>query len=143
MCEDTWFSVLSFYYSNTVSKVSQALYYYDKTVSSALTKSHQSGKAQLDKYKVYQGLLDFFSFKGQRDLYEKPIYWRVLQEKTWIVLHPEYHKLFNAIMPESKHYIVDNPLLGWKMKILSWLVAHNLGIIIRPFVTKKSSVIER
>ena len=125
--EDTWFSFRAFFYTESITKINSPLYYYNRENSGAITKRYQTEHAQLIRNMVYEDALNFFSEKGVLDTYKRPVLWRVLQEKTSMVFSPETYGNFNDTFPEANKYILSNPLLGWKMKILMWLLAHGFS----------------
>ena len=122
--EDLWFSCRAFFFTEAVVKINQPLYFYNRENTQAITRSYDSEEARSIRYQVYCDLLVFYHEQGAGDVYDAPIYWRILQEKSWMVLQPESFYAFNETVPEANQHILDNPLLGWKMKILMWLVAH-------------------
>ena len=133
--EDTWFSLRAFFFTEAVAKVNAPLYYYNRENEGAITRAYQSEQARMVRSFVYQDALNFFSDQGVLDDYRKPILWRVLQEKTWMVFYPEMYAHFNDSFPEAKKYILNNPLLGWKMKIIVWIISHGKGGIVKRFIT--------
>ena len=133
--EDTWFSLRAFFFTEAVAKVNAPLYYYNRENEGAITRAYQSKQARMVRSFVYQDALNFFSDQGVLNDYRKPILLRVLQEKTWMVFYPEMYAHFNDSFPEAKKYILNNPLLGWKMKIIVWLISHGKGGIVKRFIT--------
>jgi len=76
-------------------------------------------------------LIKFFKSEGVFDTFRKELYWRILRDKKELVLHPETHREFCSIYPEANDYILSNPLLGKKMKVMMWLLVHKMGFIVR------------
>ena len=123
--EDCWFSCRAFFYTDVVIKTARPLYFYNRENVHAITRSYRTEEARNVRYFVYQDLLDFYH-ENHTNLYDKPIFWRILQEKSWMVLQASTFCVFNEVFPEANRHITDNPLLGWKMKILMWLVVHHM-----------------
>lgn len=123
--EDCWFSCRAFFFSDAIIKTDRPLYFYNRENVHAITRSYRTEEARNVRYLVYQDLLDFYHGYNTY-FYDKPIYWRILQEKSWMVLHSSSFRAFNEVFPEANRHITDNPLLGWKMKILMWLVVHKM-----------------
>lgn len=133
--EDTWFTIRAMFYAEKIAKVSLPLYYYNQTNPTSITNYSRSIDGLTTKLLVYKDTLDFFSELKIADDYKAPIYWRVLQGKSLLILDPVHYPSFNLMLPEANRYILNNPLLGWKMKIMMWLVAHRLGMIAKGLLT--------
>ena len=133
-CEDSWFSFRAFYYAEKVVKVEKPLYYYFLDNQSSITKTAQSDKARSIRVMAYQDSLDFFKNAGASTAFTKPLYWRIILEKTWLVLHEDCFHEFHESFREANQFIWDNPLLSWKMKLQVWLVAHRLYLPARLFL---------
>lgn len=139
--EDSWFSCRVFFYANVVAKAPQPLYYYNRENPGAITRTYKSDEARNVRYLVYADLLAFFEQHNAASDYKSPIYWRVQQEKSWMILQPQYHASFNEILPETNHHILSNPLLGWKMKLLMWIVSkqrYGIARFLLSFVHDRS-----
>lgn len=130
-CEDFWLSVRLMYFAGKVSKVNEALYYYNRQNASSLLNS-PTGKAQADMLRCYPETAGFFRVYGDLCRYERELSWRILGAKQEMVLNPEDYDKFLKIFPESHAYITSCPdkFCNKKIKLMMWLLVHKFGFIV-------------
>lgn len=71
-------------------------------------------------YKANKGYAEF----------EKDFNWKILKGKQELVLYPDKHREFLTICPESHRFILSNPFVGKKIKVMMYMLTHHL----RPIV---------
>lgn len=125
-CEDFHLAIRLFYFASRIHKVSESLYYYNRTNVSSLL--NQSGiKAREDSLVAFSEIAEFLKGKGVYYYFEQEVNWRILNAKQDWILNPQTYELFLNTLPESNKYILDCPYLNLKIKILMWCKLHNLG----------------
>lgn len=72
--------------------------------------------------------------------YQKQMSWRILKSKQELVLDVERHKEFMKIYPESHKYIWDCPYINVKLKIMMWMLTHNMRIILLPILCLRKKI---
>ena len=134
--EDFIFSIKAICLSKRITYVANHLYYYDRTNEiSAL--HHYPDDMYKDLLYGDALMIDFFKEEGYFDDFKREIYWRVLANKRELVLSVNKHKEFKELLPESKRYILDCPLINQKLRVMMWLLSHNLDFIVRIFVLSR------
>lgn len=134
--EDFIFSIKAICLSKRITYVANHLYYYDRTNEiSAL--HHYPDDMYKDLLYGDALMIDFFKEEGYFDDFKREIYWRVLANKRELVLSVNKHKEFKKLLPESKRYILDCPLINQKLRVMMWLLSHNLDFIVRIFVLSR------
>lgn len=131
--EDFIFSIKAICLSKKITYVADHLYYYDRTNEvSAL--HHYPNDMYKDLLYGDALIIDFFKEKGYFDDFKREIYWRVLANKRELVLSVNQHKEFKKLIPEARQYIIDCPLINKKLRVMMWLLSHNLDFVVRIFV---------
>ena len=128
-CEDLYVACQLFYYAKEVSKVNDALYYYNRLNVSSITHGVNSKIAE-DEKKTYQFIVEFMAEHGLEHRLEKVLSWRVLKNKQDLVLFPDKHEEFLKLFPVSRKYIWSCPFCNKKIKLMMWMLAHGM----RPIV---------
>lgn len=128
-CEDFYVACQLFYYAKEVSKVNDALYYYNRFNVSSITHGVNSKIAE-DEKKTYQFIVEFMAEHGLEHRLEKVLSWRVLKNKQDMALFPEKHEEFLRLFPVSRKYIWSCPFCNKKIKVLMWMLSHGM----RPIV---------
>lgn len=124
--EDVWFMARIIFYANTASKTDLALYNYNRTNSNSITHKSFNEKAESIRLLSMMEIIKFLQSNNVFDGCKDACYWRLLVWKSRIIYFPEKYATFNASVPEANHYIWNNPYLSYKIKLLLWLLAHNL-----------------
>lgn len=130
-CEDFWLSVRLMYFSNKIIKVCEPLYYYNRLNQSSLLMKPMK-RTFTDELHAVLDTIKFFSERGDIDLYNKELSWRILKVKQDMVLHPDEYQDFLTIYPNSHAYILSCPkfFCNKKIKIMMWMLVHKMGWII-------------
>ena len=128
-CEDFYVACQLFYYAKEVSKVNDALYYYNRSNVSSITHGVNSKIAE-DERKTYQFIVEFMAEHGLGHRLEEVLSWRVLKNKQDLVLFPDKHEEFLKLFPVSRKYIWSCPFCNKKIKLMMWMLTHGM----RPIV---------
>lgn len=126
-CEDFYLTVRVLFYANKIAKISDALYYYNRTNNSSIM--HKlSKKDAINERNSYLDTIEFFAKNGVLTNYQREMSWRILKNKQDLVLNPHQHREFMSIYPKSHHYILSCPtsFCNTKIKIFMWMLAHYL-----------------
>lgn len=127
-CEDFILSVKLLHKANKVVHINKALYYYNQLNTGSLLRSRRK-EAEEEEVKAYLDVIDYFKQEGEYSLYAKQLCWRVLRAKQEWILSLEKHKTFLSTYPESHRYILNNPMINHKLKVMMWCKTHHLGWI--------------
>ena len=121
-CEDFHLMVRLCYFANKVVSIDSPLYNYRQLSSSIMHSLNE--KTWSDELTVYKEIIDFFRIHGEIDTYKKAMSWRTLKAAQDMTLDLSRFKYFKNYNPDKKHHIWDCPFIGFKIKILSWLITH-------------------
>ncbi len=127
-CEDFILSVKLLHKANKVVHINKALYYYNQLNTGSLLRSRRK-EAEKEEVKAYLDVIDYFKQEGEYPLYAKQLCWRILKAKQEWILAPEEHDAFLSAYPESHRYILNNPMIKNKLKVMMWCKTHRLGWI--------------
>lgn len=86
-------------------------------------------KTWRDELTVYKEIIDFFRNQGELEKYIKTMSWRTLKAGQDMTLTPSRFEEFKNYNPEKKNYIWNCPFIGFKIKMLSWLITHGCTFI--------------
>lgn len=136
-CEDFHLSIRLFYYASKISKVSEPLYYYNRTNVTSLLNTPNI-KAREDSLMCFNEVANFLRTQGVYDYFEKEICWRILNSKQDWILSKSTHDLFLNILPESNKYLIDCPYLNFKVKVLIWCKLHHMGWVTNTLIILRS-----
>ncbi len=125
-CEDFILSVKLLHKACKVTHINKALYYYNQLNTGSFLRSRRK-EAEKEEIKAYLDVIGYFKKEGEYPLYAKQICWRILKAKQEWILDPKEHKTFLATYPESHSYILNNPMINNKLKIMMWCTTHHLG----------------
>lgn len=123
-CEDFHLIIRLCRFAKKVAHTDRVLYNYRQRESSIMR--GLSRKTMEDEQKTYLYMIGFFQSLGEYKLYKKPLNWRLLKSGQDLLLSPDTHKDFLALCPDIKKDIWDCPLVGSKIKLMAWLLTHNL-----------------
>lgn len=127
-CEDFYLMVKLLYYSASVKKINQALYYYNQcNVSSIMQNCHNW--LGVDDMNCYLKIIDFFKSENCLDDYVKEMSWRILNAFHEDMFDQTKHKEIVKRFPTSHKYILSSPFYNSKQKILMWLITHHCRIL--------------
>ena len=84
-----------------------------------------NNKTWRDELTAYKEIIDFFRNQGELEKYIKAMSWRTLKAGQEMTLNSSRFEDFKNYNPDKKNHIWDCPFIGFKIKMLSWLITHN------------------
>ena len=137
-CEDFHLIVRLCHFAKKIVNVHRPFYHYRYRPTSIM--SNMSRKTESDEQWVYQDTIRFFKEQGVYEDYRKVMSWRVLKSAQELLLDPTGHKRFMELFNEGKEYIFSCPFVNKKIKMLAWLITHNLRPAVVMFDRMRSMV---
>lgn len=137
-CEDFHLAVRICYYSQKVVHINKSYYNYRQQPLS--TVHNLNGKTETDEQWVYQDTIRFFKEQGVYEDYKEVMSWRVLKSAQELLLDPTGHKRFMELFNDGKEFIFSCPFVNKKIKILAWLITHNLRPAVVMFDRMRSLI---
>ena len=122
-CEDFHLMARICYFADKVVSIDRPLYNYRQQSSSIMHSLND--KTWRDELTSYKEIIDFFRNKGELEKYIKTMSWRTLKATQEMTLNTSRFEDFKNYNPDKKNYIWDCPFIGFKIKMLSWLITHN------------------
>lgn len=126
-CEDFHLMVRLCYFANKIVSIDRPLYNYRQQLSSIMHSLND--KTWRDEITVYKEIIDFFRNQGELEKYIKAMSWRTLKATQEMTLDTSRFEDFKNYNPDKKNYILDCPFIGFKIKMLSWLITHDCTLI--------------
>ena len=102
--------------------------------------SNMNRKTEADEQWVYQDTIRFFKEQGVYEDYRKVMSWRVLKGAQELLLDPSEHQRFMELFNDGKEFIFSCPFVNKKIKILAWLITHNLRPAVVMFDRMRSMI---
>ena len=121
-CEDFHLMARLCYFADKVVSIDSPLYNYRQQSSSIIHSLNE--KTWSDELTVYKEIIDFFRSHGEIDTYKKTMSWRTLKAAQDMTLNTSRFEEFKNYNPDKKNYIWDCPFIGFKLKVLAWLITH-------------------
>lgn len=121
-CEDFHLIIRLCYFANKVVSIDRPLYNYRQRSTSIIHILNEN--TQRDVITVYKEIIDFFRNNGEFETYKKAMSWRTLKAAQEMTLNPSHFEEFKNYNPDKKDHIWDCPYIGFKIKVLSWLITH-------------------
>ena len=137
-CEDFHLAVRLCYYSDKVVHINKSYYNYRQQPLSIVHNLNR--KTEADEQWVYQDTIRFFKEQGVYEDYRKVMNWRVLKGAQELLLAPSEHHRFMDLFNDGKEFIFSCPFVNKKIKILAWLITHNLRPAVVLFDRMRSMV---
>ena len=137
-CEDFHLIVRLCHFANKIVNVHRPFYHYRYRPTSIM--SNMSRKTEADEQWVYQDTIRFFKEQGVYEDYRKVMSWRVLKSAQELLLDPTGHKRFMELFNDGKEFIFSCPFVNKKIKILAWLITHNLRPAVVMFDRMRSMI---
>ena len=137
-CEDFHLIVRLCHYAKKIANVHRPFYHYRYRPTSIM--SNMSRKTESDEQWVYQDTIRFFKEQGVYEDYKKVMSWRVLKSAQELLLDPSEHHRFMELFNDGKEFIFFCPFVNKKIKILAWLITHNLRPVVVMFDRMRSMV---
>ncbi len=137
-CEDFHLIVRLCHFAKKIVNVHRPFYHYRYRPTSIM--SNMSRKTEADEQWVYQDTIRFFKEQGVYEDYRKVMSWRVLKSAQELLLDPTGHKRFMELFNDGKEFIFSCPFVNKKIKILAWLITHNLRPVVVMFDRMRSMI---
>ena len=137
-CEDFHLIVRLCHYAKKIANVHRPFYHYRYRPTSIM--SNMSRKTESDEQWVYQDTIRFFKEQGVYEDYRKVMSWRVLKSAQELLLDPSAHHRFMELFNDGKEFIFSCPFVNRKIKILAWLITHNLRPAVVMFDRMRSMI---
>lgn len=122
-CEDFHLMARLCYFADKVITIDSPLYNYRQQLSSIMHSLND--KTWRDELTAYKEIIDFFRNQGELEKYIKAMSWRTLKATQEMTLDTSRFEDFKNYNPDKKNYIWDCPYIGFKIKMLSWLITHD------------------
>lgn len=129
-CEDFHLMARLCFFADKVTSIDRPLYNYRQQPSS-IVHSTTLEKRRKDELTTYKEISEFFYDHGVIELYKKTISWRTINALWDMILDPSHFEEFKKYNPDKKNYIWSCPYIGFKLKVLAWLITHNCELIAR------------
>ena len=137
-CEDFHLIVRLCHFAKKIVNVHRPFYHYRYRPTSIM--SNMSRKTESDEQWVYQDTIRFFKEQGVYEDYRKVMSWRTLKSAQELLLDPSEHHRFMELFNDGKEFIFFCPFVNKKIKILAWLITHNLRPVVVMFDRMRSMV---
>ena len=137
-CEDFHLIVRLCHFAKKIVNVHRPFYHYRYRPTSIM--SNMSRKTEADEQWVYQDTIRFFQEQGVYEEYKKVMSWRVLKSAQELLLDPSEHQRFMELFNDGKEFIFSCPFVNKKIKILAWLITHNLRPAVVMFDRMRSMI---
>ena len=137
-CEDFHLIVRLCHFANKIVNVHRPFYHYRYRPTSIM--SNMNRKTEADEQWVYQDTIHFFKEQGVYEDYRKVMSWRVLKSAQELLLAPSEHQRFMELFNDGKEFIFSCPFVNKKIKMLAWLITHNLRPAVVMFDRMRSMI---
>ena len=137
-CEDFHLIVRLCHFAKKIVNVHRPFYHYRYRPTSIM--SNMNRKTEADEQWVYQDTIHFFKEQGVYEDYRKVMSWRVLKGAQELLLDPSEHQRFMELFIDGKEFIFSCPFVNKKIKILAWLITHNLRPAVVMFDRMRSMI---
>ena len=137
-CEDFHLIVRLCHFAKKVVNVHRPFYHYRYRPTSIM--SNLNKKTEADEQWVYQDTIRFFKEQGVYEDYRKVMSWRVLKSAQELLLDPAGHKRFMELFNDGREFIFSCPFVNRKIKMLAWMMTHNLRPAVVVFDRMRSMI---
>ena len=137
-CEDFHLIVRLCHFAKKVVNVHRPFYHYRYRPTSIM--SNMSRKTEADEQWAYQDTIRFFKEQGVYEDYRKVMSWRVLKSAQELLLDPAGHKRFMELFNDGREFIFSCPFVNRKIKMLAWMLTHNLRPAVVVFDRMRSMI---
>ena len=137
-CEDFHLIVRLCHFANKIVNVHRPFYHYRYRPTSIM--SNMSRKTEADEQWAYQDTIRFFKEQGVYEDYRKVMSWRVLKSAQELLLDPAGHKRFMELFNDGREFIFSCPFVNRKIKMLAWMLTHNLRPVVAVFDRMRSMI---
>lgn len=137
-CEDFHLIVRLCHFANKIVNVHRPFYHYRYRPTSIM--SNMNRKTEADEQWAYQDTSRFFKEQGVYEDYRRVMSWRVLKSAQELLLDPAGHKRFMELFNDGREFIFSCPFVNRKIKILAWMMTHNLRPAVVVFDRMRSMI---
>ena len=137
-CEDFHLIVRLCHFAKKVVNVHRPFYHYRYRPTSIM--SNMSRKTEADEQWAYQDTIRLFKEQGVYEDYRKVMSWRVLKSAQELLLDPAGHKRFMELFNDGREFIFSCPFVNRKIKMLAWMLTHNLRPAVVVFDRMRSMI---
>lgn len=137
-CEDFHLIVRLCHFAKKVVNVHRPFYHYRYRPTSIM--SNLNKKTEADEQWVYQDTIRFFKEQGVYEDYRKVMSWRVLKSTQELLLDPAGHQRFMELFNDGIEFIFSCPFVNRKIKMLAWMMTHNLRPAVVVFDRMRSMI---
>ena len=137
-CEDFHLIVRLCHFAKKIVNVHKPFYHYRYRPTSII--ANMNKRTELDEQWVNQDTIRFFKEQGVYEDYRKVMNWRVLKGAQELLLAPSEHHRFMDLFNDGKEFIFSCPFVNKKIKILAWLITHNLRPAVVLFDRMRSMI---
>ena len=137
-CEDFHLIVRLCHFAKKVVNVHRPFYHYRYRPTSIM--SNMNRKTEADEQWAYQDTIRFFKEQGVYEDYRKVMSWRVLKSTQEFLLDPAGHKRFMELFNDGREFIFSCPFVNRKIKMLAWMLTHNLRPVVAVFDRMRSMI---
>lgn len=137
-CEDFHLIVRLCHFANKIVNVHRPFYHYRYRPTSIM--SNMNRKTEADEQWAYQDTSRFFKEQGVYEDYRKVMSWRVLKSTQELLLDPAGHKRFMELFNDGREFIFSCPFVNRKIKMLAWMLTHNLRPAVVVFDRMRSMI---
>ena len=137
-CEDFHLIVRHCHFANKIVNVHRPFYHYRYRPTSIM--SNMNRKTEADEQWAYQDTSRFFKEQGVYEDYRRVMSWRVLKSAQELLLDPAGHKRFMELFNDGREFIFSCPFVNRKIKMLAWMLTHNLRPAVVVFDRMRSMI---
>ena len=137
-CEDFHLIVRLCHFANKIVNVHRPFYNYRYRSTSIM--SNMSRKTEADEQWAYQDTIRFFKEQGVYEDYRRVMSWRVLKSAQQLLLDPAGHQRFMELFNDGREFIFSCPFVNRKIKMLAWMLTHNLRPAVVVFDRMRSMI---
>ena len=137
-CEDFHLIVRLCHFAKKIVNVHRPFYHYRYRPTSIV--ANMSKRTEADEQWAYQDTIRFFKEQGVYEDYRKVMSWRVLKGAQELLLTPSEHQRFLELFKDGREFIFSCPFVNKKIKMLAWMLTHNLRPAVVLFDRMRSMI---
>ena len=123
-CEDFHLIVRLCHFAKKIVNVHRPFYHYRYRPTSIM--SNMSKRTEADEQWAYQDTIRFLKEQGVYEDYRRVMSWRVLKSTQDLLLDSSGHQQFLELFNDGREFIFSCPFVNKKIKMLAWMMTHNL-----------------
>lgn len=129
-CEDLYVSFRLYFFADKIIHLDRYLYHYNQMNQSSIVHAMDSRVRFEDEINSYGAMIEFMKDQNIYKAYSRYIYWKVINAKQDFLLNTGTFNRFLDTVPESNNYILDCPYVNIKIKIMGWLLVHDMKSVL-------------